>query len=167
MFPIYPRHVATAFIQVEALMVKYRDLLVNGMEHDIARLESSSRGIAPTEGYIYVLRASTERNSVYKIGRTRDLARRLREHNTPASDDIEVLYTFRTNDVVRVESCVKLWLREKRFRKFKEIYEADIEMIKNVIGGCDAIGTSIKRDSSSKHMSKSSMTGGYFIAVMR
>ena len=38
--------------------------------------------------------------------------------------------------VEEVERCCKAILLQKQYRKIKEVYEADIDMIKQVINGC-------------------------------
>lgn len=140
--------VRTYFIQVEALVMKYRAQMVEGMRNDIDRLESrqSARGLArataPREGYIYVLRASSRFDSVVKIGRTRDLVRRLREHSSALADDPQVLFTFRTEDASAVETCIKGWLKDRQWSRsrYKEVYKADLDMVKQLVHGCDLAG---------------------------
>jgi hypothetical protein len=75
--------------------------------------------------------------SIYKIGRTRDLAARLRSHGSSLADALEVVYVFKTRCVDKVESCMKLMLREMQYRKYKEVYEVDLDVLKKVIAGCD------------------------------
>ena len=147
------------------------------MQKDIERLDSArrvrgrQRAVAPLEGYIYVLRASEKHDSVFKIGRTRDLARRLREHSAALADILEVVFVFKTDDVKAVETCVKGWLRERQWERSscKEVFKADLEMVKQVIQGCDAVGGRIKHTLSSRPAKPSStshrMAGGYYIAV--
>lgn len=141
--------VRTYFIQVEALVVKYRRQMVEGMQQEISRLESGqhARSMPKTErreGYIYVLRASQKYDSVIKIGRTRDLMRRLREHAAALADDPEVVFLFRTDDAAAVETCVKGWLSDRRWKgvasRYREVYKADHEMVKQLIHGCDLAG---------------------------
>ena len=64
------------------------------------------------KGYIYVIKASEEKDSVYKIGRTIDLKTRLRNHNAAHANDLEVMYRYRTDDVVAVEGCLKSMLKK-------------------------------------------------------
>ena len=167
-------HVRTYFIQVENLVVKYRQQLLDGMQKDMERIESAARArgspkaSAPLEGYIYVLRASEKHDSVFKIGRTRDLSRRLREHSAALADVLEVVYVFKTDDVKAVETCVKGWLRERQWKRAScnEVYKADLEMVKQVIQGCDAVGGCLKH-TLIKTKNSPRMTGGFFIAVSK
>jgi hypothetical protein len=169
--------VRTYFIHVEALVVKYRKQMVEGMQHEISRIESlrmarSLPKASSREGYIYVLKASPKYDTVVKIGRTRDLLRRIREHSAALADDPEVLYIFKTTDVSAVETCVKAWLKDKRWKgtlsRYREVYQADVDMIKQLIHGCDLSGI-VKRDMS--QTSRKSVGGGgdvskLFIAIL-
>ena len=147
--------VRSYFIQVETLVVKYRKQLIEGMTQDIKRLESAASARRHTKasssgrsGYIYVLRASGKNASLVKIGRTKDLSRRLREHAAALADDPEVLYIFKTDDADAVESCIKAWLKTRQWaspNKYKEVYKADIDMVKAIIQKCEAVGDVVKK----------------------
>jgi len=45
--------------------------------------------------------------------------------------------TYETNNIEQLESCVKTMMKKAQYRKYKEIYEVDIDIIKNVIKDCD------------------------------
>jgi predicted GIY-YIG superfamily endonuclease len=161
--------VRTYFISLEALVFKYRTQLMEGMRSDMQRIERAAtaktlrkRG-PPRAGYIYVLRASERQDSVYKIGRSVDLARRLREHGASKADELDVVFVLRTEDVVAVEGCVKALIRDRRFRKYKEVYQADLDMIKGIIEGCDTMAQTKMHYRAPK---PSRLTGGHYIAVI-
>ncbi|PNH12557.1 hypothetical protein TSOC_000470 [Tetrabaena socialis] len=127
--------VRTYFIGLEALLVRYRTMLQAGMDAEIKTLQRAVKPKDPRDsaGYIYVLRASADRDSVYKIGRTQDLNKRLATYNTGTADGVEVVFKFRTEAHKATEACVKAMLREKQYRKYREVYQADIDMIKAII----------------------------------
>jgi phage anti-repressor protein/predicted GIY-YIG superfamily endonuclease len=160
--------VRTYFISLESLVLKYKDQMMAGMREEIDRLEGrrkASKLKPQTEraGYIYVLRASEKLDSVYKIGRAKDLGRRLREHHASRAEDMEIMFVFRTDDVNNVEACLKTWLRDRQYRKYKEVYQADLDMIKNIISQCDAIGQ-LKAVYTPRP--RTAMHGGHYIAVI-
>jgi len=153
--------VRTYFIEVERAFFKYRMQTEEGMKNEIKRLERNQRGKAipaSAPGYIYIIRASTEKDGLYKIGRTKNLQQRLRTYNTGNADDVEVLYVYRTDMIVGTESCVKGWLKENRYRKYKEVYEADIDMIKKFIESCGEMGAKIMFQKRT-----TAMKGGYYV----
>lgn len=136
---------------------------MKGMEEDIKRLERNQRNrdVPKASGYIYIIKAA---NNLYKIGRTKDLAKRLRTYNTGLADDVEVVYTYKTEDLVSVESCVKGLLKEKQYRKYKEVYQADPSLIKYFVHNCGKIAENgAKLEYKLKNGSK--IKGGYFFVL--
>lgn len=133
--------VRTYFIQVEQLVMRYRTQMLAGMREEVARLERNQRARDPGDhaGYIYVIQASPERDSVFKIGRTKDLARRLTEYQTGRADDLEVVFKFRTDRLQQTEACLKALLKTRQYRKFREVYQVDLDTIKELVAGCDAL----------------------------
>lgn len=167
--------VRSYFINLEALIMKYRVQMMEGMQDEMERMErrlngrrklkSAHKPLTGSAGYIYVLRASHRFDKLLvKIGKARDVAKRLRQHGTPLSDDLDVLYIFRTDDVDAVESCVKVWMRDEQTQRGREIYEVDVETVKAVIGGCDGVGR-LKAEYIARK--PATMTGGYLIELHR
>jgi len=139
--------VRSYFLQLEALVMKYRARLVDSLRDDLARLERNQAGSPRLKagkdgaGFIYILRAG---KGTWKVGKTTDVARRMRQHNTPLADNVELVFLFETDSVDEVEGCVKSWLSEETYRVGREIYKTTVDVIKQVINGCDGIG-GIKR----------------------
>lgn len=156
--------VRTYFIEIENMFIKYRDQTLMGMQQDIERLERNNKPKAnyePKQGYLYIIRASEEKDGIYKIGRTsKDLVQRLKNYNTGKADDVEVLYTYQANDVVGAEGCLKAYLKKYQYRKYKEVYQADLSMIKEFMQSCSNIGAKLVHK-----QVKSTMKGGYYIIL--
>ncbi len=79
--------------------------------------------------------------TLYKIGKTINSKTRFNSHNSPLANDIKILYQYETENIDQVESCVKAHLKTAQYRKYKEIYQVNLNIIKNVIQTC---GLSIK-----------------------
>ena len=155
--------VRSYFVEIEHVLMKYRNDLVNGLETRIKDLEVNQkpkRNVAAKQGFIYILRASDQKDSVYKIGRTMNLRNRLANYNSGRADDIEVLFTYETDDVDSVEACVKGLLKQNKYRKYKEVYQADINMIKDFIKGC------VQLKMRYRSPKPSVLNGGYYIGVV-
>jgi len=155
----------TYFIEIESLFIRYKDQTMQGLQADIIRLERNQRGkyIPKAEGYIYIIKAA---NNMYKIGRTKDLAKRLKTYNTGLADDIDVLYYYKTKDIAVVENCVKAMLKEKQYRKYKEVYQADPSIIKFFINNCGKMaenGAKLEY----KLRGNSKIEGGYYFVISR
>ena len=127
------------FIQVESLLNKYKDYIIEGMQDKITKLEKDQKPkVNPEKGVIYIFQTpnSTE-NSLYKIGRTKDLKKRLQSHQSPLSHDIEVLFYYESENIIKIEKCIKLLMKEYQYRKYKEVYKINIDIIKSLIESCD------------------------------
>jgi len=157
--------VRTYFIQLESLMVRFRSVILKGMDVEIKQLESAlkPKDINDSAGYIYVIKASPEKDNVYKIGRTQNLNKRLATYSVGTVDGIETIYKFRTNSFKKTEACLKLMLKEHQLRKYKEVYQANIDMIKTIIQKCDDTVQYTKVYSNVR--AERNMTGGYYIVI--
>lgn len=156
--------VRTYYIQLEAMIIKYNEQMVEGMKDEIDRL---NKKIAPKHlpakgGYIYVIKASEKKDSVYKIGRTRNLKGRLSTYQSGKLEDIEVVFLYRTDNIEDAETCAKLFMEKHRLENYKEIYQANLDFIKKIIGGCDELG-SIKEVYTLRKAPK--MAGGYYVVL--
>jgi hypothetical protein len=71
---------------------------------------------------------------------------------------VELLYTYRVERRKAVETCVKDLLRGKRYRKRREIYEIDLDILKSLINGCDELSMELHHAAA-----KSAKKGRYFL----
>ena len=60
------------------------------------------------------------------------------------SHDINILYYFETEDIDSVEKCAKTFMKKYQYRKYKEVYQVNIDIIKEVISSCGKIPENIK-----------------------
>jgi phage anti-repressor protein len=160
--------VRTYFIEMDNAFIKYRKQTLAGIEFDMKKLMRNQRPKKrlPVGGYVYVIRASESKNSVVKIGRTESLLKRLRSHNSALADDLEVLYIYKTNNIEAVEKCTHAWLKKYKYRKYKEIYQVDLNIVRNVIQSCGAVEKATMKLEAAKP-SQNKMKGGLFMVAMR
>lgn len=136
------------------------------MNKKIAQLENNQKPkINPGKKIIYVFKALNTDLTLYKIGKTINSTTRFNSHNSPLANDIQVLFQYETENVDQVESCVKSMIKTTKYRKYKEIYNIDLDILKNVIYRCDTSIKQVKNEikKSSKKTSKKSnniMLGG-------
>lgn len=159
--------VRTYFNQLEGLMSKYKSFIIEGVQREMAQME---RALKPRlqndgQGYVYVLKASPEKDSVYKIGRTRSIGSRMKAYATGTIDGVEILYRFKTDKYKAVERCVKALLKDKQYRKYKEVYQADIDIIKSMISGCNKLACPLKREYASTKAPI--MKGGFYLWMQK
>jgi len=131
------------FIEVEKLLNKYKSYIIQGLENKITILEKKRKPkINPQKGIIYVFRTpDTPENNLYKIGRTIDLKKRLQSHSSGLSENINLILIQEVDDVVKIEKCAKEAMKKYQFRKYKEVYQVNIDVIKFVIENCNQFHT--------------------------
>jgi phage anti-repressor protein len=146
--------VRSYYIQLEKHIDKYKDNIINDLRNRVKVLERNLKPneIPKNEGVIYVLKTPEDISlkDVYKIGSTEDFKKRLTTHHTSHADNIEVKHVYKTSDVKGVERCLKAVLKEKLYRKRKEFYQIDIEILKNVISNCGDTLSLVKKTKLSK-----------------
>jgi phage anti-repressor protein len=127
------------FIDIELAFYKFKNHIIESLNNKIKQLENNQKPkINSTKGLIYVFRAlNTENATLYKIGRTVNSKKRFNSHNSPLANDLEIIMTYETDNVEQLEKCVKTMIKKAQYRKYKEIYEVNIDIIKNVIKDCD------------------------------
>jgi predicted GIY-YIG superfamily endonuclease len=137
------------YLAVESTLFKYRAEVAEGLRRRIRELEANQRPrLSPADkqsGVMYVIAASETVTSLYKLGRTVNLSRRLASHESARADGLQIRYTAAVDDVQQVESCVKALLKRTQYRKYKEVYQVDIGVIKQAIAKCDELGIQTRR----------------------
>ena len=134
------------FIKVEETLFKYKNYIIHGLEEKIKKLQHNQKPkVYPQHGVIYVFETPNNvHNSLYKIGKAKDLKQRLKSHQSPLSHDINILYYFETDDIDSVEKCTKAFMKKYQYRKYKEVYQVNIDIIKEVITSCGKIPENIR-----------------------
>ena len=127
------------FIDIELAFYKFKNHIIESLNKKIQQLENNQKPkINSTKGLIYVFRAlNTENATLYKIGRTINSKKRFNSHNSPLANDIEIIMTYESDNTEQLEICVKNYMKKAQYRKYKEIYEVDLNIIKHIIKDCD------------------------------
>ena len=108
------------------------------MNKKIKQLENNQKPkINKTKKIIYVFRALNTDLTLYKIGKTINSKKRFSTHNSSLANDLEVLFQYETENIDQVELCVKAHMKNAQYRKYKEIYQVDLDILKEVIKNCD------------------------------
>jgi len=125
------------FIEMEKLIKRYFLTIKEDMYKKIGVLETNSKPkINISGGVIYILRALNTDVTVYKLGKTKNLNNRLKTYNTGNANNIEPLFILPVKDITSVESCIKTSCKKFQYRKYKEVYEIDINVLKEVMVDC-------------------------------
>jgi len=126
------------FLDLEVALYKYKNYIIEGMNKKIQQLENNQKPkINATKKIIYVFRALNTDLTLYKIGKTINSKTRFSKHNSPMANDLEVLFQYETENIDQVETCIKSYMKKSQYRKYKEIYQVDLDIIKQAIKDCD------------------------------
>jgi hypothetical protein len=140
------------FLDLEVALYKYKNYIIEGMNNKIKQLENNQKPkINANKKIIYVFRALNTDLTLYKIGKTINSKTRFSKHNSPMANDLEVLFQYETENIDQVEKCVKVFMKKAQYRKYKEVYQVDLDIIKKTIKNCDVEINEINKEIESKN----------------
>ena len=91
------KEVRTYFIEIEKLMNKYKNYIIEGLNKRIQILENNQKPILkPNNGVIYILKTNYDIIYLYKIGKTKKFKERIRTHNSSHIDNVDIVHIYET-----------------------------------------------------------------------
>ena len=102
-----------------------------------------------------------KRDDVIKPGSASNMVDRLSTYNTGRVEDVELLHVYQTDYRKEVERCLKKLMAEKQYRKRRELYEVDPDIVKKLIRGCASLSMKLRYKGPSK--GKSLVNGKYYM----
>ncbi len=155
------------YYELEQVIDQYKEYIIKGLEEKIKILENNMKPkINPSKGLIYIIQTA-DGIGHYKIGKTSNLKTRLNSYNGDKKDDIVPIYTYETDNIDAVESCIKSYAKKYKYRKYKEIYKADINLLKDLINDCGEFNEKTNLKMKWKWKNKEQSGGNYYIAVFK
>ena len=159
------------FIDVEDAFIKYRHQIQRGMEENINTLLANQKPRIPNArpGYVYMMRTGDDIGmndlqkhiATVKIGSATQLQQRLDVYNTGRANNAEYLFQIQTDDMLGVEQCVKTLCKSKQYRKRKEVYQIDTNIMKKVIDHCAKASAEVTRIPGRK-----TQKGGFYAVLL-
>lgn len=132
------KEVRKYFIEMEKLVKRYFEIIKQEMYKKIGILETNLKPKVNIEGgIVYILKALNTDATLYKLGKTENLKNRLNTYNSGNANDVEPLFILPVNNIDSVETCVKKACKKHQYRKYKEVYEIDIDVLKDVMTECN------------------------------
>jgi phage anti-repressor protein len=122
---------------VRIYFVKIREFLVENQKTILQAMENRTKLNKYTgfEG-IYFFVIDKERPDIFKIGRTTNIVRRLRNYNVGRINEVDLKYYALVKNNVLIEKCMKHNLIENRYIKNREIYKVNPSTLKKIIDDC-------------------------------
>jgi phage anti-repressor protein len=153
--------VRSYFIEIEKIMNKYKNYIIEALNKKINILENNQKPIINNNnGIIYVLKTDKDIIDLYKLGKTKKFKERIRTHNSSHIDNVDIVHIYETNYIDEVEKCLKNILSVKQYRKRKEFYQIDLDCLKELIKTCDKMSLKVRNNNN-----KIKQNGGYFIML--
>ncbi len=171
------KEVRKYFIEMERLIKRYNNDIKETMYRCIGLLEKNQKPKVDVKGgVLYILEAQNTDVTLYKLGKTNDLSNRLRTYNSGNANDVEPIFIIKVDDIDAIEDCVKQACRKFQYRKYKEVYEIDLDVLKEAIEKCEALTNSMtkhyanykrKKEFANKIKRMKTNDNGYFAFVSR
>lgn len=125
------------YLELEKLLDKYKDYIIDELSKQYKLvLDNQKPKNYPTKGVIYVIQTADD-VTLYKIGKSVNMKNRIRSYNADKANDIRPILIYETENPDSVESCIKNAIKKFKYRKYKEVYEVNIDILKEVINECD------------------------------
>lgn len=151
--------VRTYFIELEKLLNNYKDYIIDGLKLTINMLENNQKPIPKDiKASVYILKSPKDIDGIYRFGQTADFKKRLQNYNSANSvplgkpkatalhcDKMEVIYIYETKDAKKIEDCVIAQIKEFRYKKRKDFFQIDINILKTLIKKCNNLTLSFKK----------------------
>lgn len=137
--------VRTYFIEIEKHLHKYKDHVIEALNKKIGALENNQKvQQTPQKGVIYILQTDLDIEGIYKIGKSKKFKERLKTHNSSHVDNVKVKLVFETENIDAVEACLKGLLKSYQYKKRKEFYQVDLDLLKELMQGCENLALKAK-----------------------
>jgi superfamily II DNA or RNA helicase/phage anti-repressor protein len=153
--------VRTYFIEIEKLMNKYKDYIIEALNKKVGILDNNQKPIPDNKnGIIYILKTDKDIVDLYKIGKTQKFKERIRTHNSSHIDNVDIVHIYETKYIDEVEKCLKNVLTTRQYRKRKEFYQIDLDVLKELINNCNNMSLKVRKVN--KNIKQE---GGFFIML--
>ena len=132
------KEVRVYYRTVEKLLMDYYEDIQQQIEKELGLIKNNQKPKnAPVGGHVYILQAlNTTEKDMFKPGNSEDMKKRLRTYNTGNANDIKPLFIMKVKDIKGVESCIKNVAKQYQYRKNKEVYNIDLDMLKSMYTKC-------------------------------
>ena len=149
------KQVRKYFISMENLIKRYHEMIKERLYQKVGLLTKNQKPKTKVKGgVVYILEAQNSDVTLFKIGKTKDLKNRLNTYNSGLANELEPVFIIEVRDIDGVEACIKRAVKEHQYRKYKEIYEIDLDVLKQVMTMCTDFTNEMQKFVTSKVGSK-------------
>jgi phage anti-repressor protein len=138
--------VRTYYIELEKLLNKYKDYVIEGLKKTVKILENNQKEVPKkSKGVIYILKSPKDMDGIYRFGKTENFKNRLVNYNSSNSDKMEIVMIYETKNIDKIEVCVITQIKELRYKKRKDFYQININLLKKIISECESLTLKYKK----------------------
>jgi len=138
--------VRTYYIELEKLINNYKNYIIEGLKKTVNILENNQKEIPKlSNGVIYILKSPKDIDGIYRFGKTENFKKRLINYNSANSDKMEIVMIYETKNTTKIETCVITQIKELRYKKRKDFYEININLLKKIISDCSDLTLKYKK----------------------
>jgi hypothetical protein len=124
-----------------------KNYVIDALDKKISILENNQKPIPNNKsGIIYVLKTDHDIVNLYKLEKTKKFKEKIRTHNSSHIDNVDIVHIYETNYIDKVEKCLKNVLLTKQYRKRKEFYQIDLDILKELIQSCDKMSLKVRKN---------------------
>ena len=153
--------VRTYFIELEKLINNYKNYIIDGLKNTVKILENNQKPIPKNiKGVIYILKSPKDIDGIYRFGKTQDFYNRIANYNSSNSDKMQVLFIFETKNIQQIEDCVISQIKQYRYKKRKDFYQINIDIIKQIINSCNELTLKFKNKINKSNKNIKNIIGG-------
>lgn len=140
------KEVRKYFIEMERLVKQYYEMIQKEVYTELGLVKKNQKPkVCPKSGILYIIKANNTSDTLYKIGRTKNLCNRMKTYNSGEANDLEPLFIVPVKDIDGSEKCVKSLIKQFQYRKYKEIYEVDIDVLKELMMICTEVSDVLQK----------------------
>jgi len=122
---------------IRLYFVKLREFIVNN-QYLIFQAMENKNYLKNYSGFetIYFFAIDERKKNIFKIGKTIDIVKRLRNYNVGRIKEVELKYLAVVKNSLLIENCMKLKLKINQVYPNREIYKVDPQKLKKIIDEC-------------------------------
>jgi phage anti-repressor protein len=143
------KEVRQYYLTIEKLIRDYHVYIEEKLSKKITRLETNQKPKVNLKGgvvYFFKTADNVDIDDVdpedvdkafIKLGKSGNVKQRFKNYNSGNADDIEPLFILEVKDMQKTEGCIKNLIKDSQYRKRKEIYKINIDLLKQIFAHCN------------------------------
>jgi phage anti-repressor protein len=127
-------------LQIQTEQLKQKEIEFQAKESELQRYKAKTYEQIVINGYIYVIRT----DGGIKVGKTKDIIKRLQSLQTANVNNIEIVMQFPTSNPDILERCVHYILDRYRCNHNREVFDCEVDYIMNIVRICGSTIDTLK-----------------------